>query len=312
MEIFDYQTAVRALRRNLPGGEFSLSVPIQGCRGLCDWGLSCDELAGQLSCLIEDIGVTSFDHADVFGDYEAETRFGEALKRSSQNRHHLELVGKCGFRAVSPKRPDHRLDHTDTRKEYIIESVSGSLTRLGTDYLDLLLIHHPDPLMRVEEVAEAFEFLYRKGLVRAFGVSNFSPRKWRNLAAVSPRPLVCNQIECSLLHIQPLLDCSYDELLADGLLPLFWSPLAGGRLVDGKNGRASDILSLLAQIGDLMDLTPAGVALAWLTALPGDPLLLLGTGNCQHLVQAVCSMKRKLERQDWYALWEAALQRSAF
>ncbi len=309
MEIFDYQAAVRAVRRDLPNNEFSLSVPIQGCQRLCDWGLSVDELASHMSCLIDDIGVTSFDHADVFGDYEAEAFFGEALKRTSFNRHHLELIGKCGLRKVSARHPDHRLDHFDTRKEYIIDSVTGSLSRLGTDYLDLLLIHYPDPLMRAEEVAEAFDFLYRKGLVRAFGVSNFNPRKWRSLAAVSPRPLVCNQIECSLLHIHPLLDGTYDELLGDGLLPLLWSPLGGGHLVDGQNSRSTEILSLLAQIGDQIDLTPAGVALAWLSALPGKPLLLLGTGNCQHLVQAVCSMKQKLERQDWYALWDAAIRR---
>ncbi len=306
MELFDYQAAVRAERRELPAADFSLSVPVQGCGRICDWGMSTDELSDHLASLIDDMGVTSFDHADNFGDYEAEIRFGEALKRTSHNRHHIELIGKCGLRTVSAKYPEHRLEHVDTRKEHILAAVGASLVRLGTDYLDLLLIHRPDPLSRVEELAEAFELLARKGMVRAFGVANYSPRQWRNLAAVSPRPLVCNQIECSLLHMQSLLNGVYDDLLGDGLLPLFWSPLAGGRLVDGRDDRVGELLSLLAQIGDQMDLTPAGVALAWLTALPGRPVPMLGTGNRQHLLQAICSMKQRLDRQDWFALWEAA------
>lgn len=267
------------------------------------------ELSDHLTCLIDDLGVTSFDHSDIYGDYECESLFGEAMKRTSHNRHHIQLIGKCGIRAVSDRFPDHRLDHYDTTRDHILESVSRSLQNLGTDYLDLLLIHRPDPLMRVEEVAEAFSYLHHRGMVRHFGVSNFSPRQWKNLAAVSPCPLICNQIECSLLHMNPLLDGTWDELLGDGLWPVVWSPLAGGQLVDGHNDLTSSVLPLLAQIGDQLDLPLAGVALAWLAALPGHPVLVLGTGNREHLTQCICSMQQKIDRQDWYALWEAATGR---
>jgi predicted oxidoreductase len=160
--------------------------------------------------------------------------------------------------------------------------------------------------MRVEEIAEAFSFLHHRGMVRHFGVSNFLPRQWKRLASVCPLPLVCNQIECSLLHLQPLLDGTWDELLGDGLVPLLWSPLAGGGLVDGRDDRTSALLPLLAQIGDQMDLPLAGVALAWLAALPGHPVPVLGTGSCEHLTQAIGAWQQKMDRQDWYALWEAA------
>jgi len=306
MEAFEFQTKSRADRRQLPGEELSLSVPVQGCWRIVDWRMTSGELSDHLSFLIDELGVTSFDHADIYGDYEAESCFGEALKRTSHNRHHIEIISKCGIRAVSAKYPEHRFDHYDTRKEHILESVAQSLVKLGTDYLDILLIHRPDPLMHVEEIAAAFELLAHKGMVRCFGLSNFTPSQWRNLAAVCPMPLVCNQIECSLLHMQTLQDGTYDALLGDGLLPLIWSPLAGGRLLNGQDDSASEILPLLAQIGDQLDITPAGVALAWLAALPGKPVPLMGTGTRNHIIESIRSMKQNLDRQDWYALWEAA------
>ncbi len=306
MDMFEYQVAVRAEHRDIAGGNLSISVPVQGCWRIREWGLSVAELSDHLSFMIDELDLTSFDHADIYGDYECEGLFGEALKRTSHNRHHIQLIGKCGIRAVSTKFPEHRLDHYDTGKSHIIDSVTRSLQQLGTEYLDLLLIHRPDPLMRVEELAEAFSILHHRGMVRHFGVSNFSSRQWKNLAAVSPFPLVCNQIECSLLHMQPLLDGTWDELLGDGLLPLVWSPLAGGRLVDGYQNMNSALLPLLAQIGDQLDLSLAGVALAWLAALPGHPVAVLGTGDRAHLIQGIRSLQQKIDRQDWYALWEAA------
>ncbi len=152
------------------GPEFSRFV--MGYWRLMDWKMS----PGELVSFIEqhlDLGVTTVDHADIYGDYQCEAAFGEALKRAPHLRSRMEIVSKCGI--ATRARAENTIGHYITDRDHIVLSAEQSLRNLATDHLDLLLIHRPDPLMDADEVAEAFLALHHSGKVRHFGVSNFTP-----------------------------------------------------------------------------------------------------------------------------------------
>jgi predicted oxidoreductase len=188
------------------GPEFSRIV--LGLWRLGEWQLT----PSQRLALVEQaltLGVSTIDQADIYGGYTSEALFGEALALAPGLRQQLQIVSKCGIRLVHPNRPGNRIKHYDTGGAYLIASVEQSLKNLRTDYLDLLLIHRPDPLMEADEVTEAFGRLQRDGKVRYFGSSNFTPAQFELLA--SRHPLVTNQVELSVLHVQALDDGSLDQ-----------------------------------------------------------------------------------------------------
>ncbi|WP_428776281.1 aldo/keto reductase, partial [Vibrio sp.] len=160
------------------GPEFSELV--QGYWRLADWGMSAQERLSFLKQHVE-LGITTVDHADIYGNYECERLFGEALRLDSSMRDQLEIVSKCDIKLCTDKFPQRKVNHYDTSAAHIYESVNNSLERLGVDYLDVLLIHRPDVLMDADEVAEAFSELHKVGKVKHFGVSNFSPRQFELL-----------------------------------------------------------------------------------------------------------------------------------
>ena len=174
------------------GPEFSRVV--LGLWRLNEWQLTPNQRLALLE-QCQELGITSIDHADIYGDYQCEQLFGEALAIAPGLRQRIEIVSKCGIMLVSEKRPQHRLKYYDTGRDHIIASVERSLSSLRTDYLDCLLIHRPDPLMQADEIAEAFRLLQQSGKVRHFGVSNFTPAQFDLLA--SRFPLVTNQLELS-------------------------------------------------------------------------------------------------------------------
>jgi hypothetical protein len=151
-----------------------LSPIVAGCWRMAAWGWTVAQRLAWIEACV-DLGVTSFDHADIYGSYGVEILFGEALARKHGLRNRLQLVSKCGIQLVSPQRPNHRLKAYDTSARHIEASVEQSLRALQADHLDLLLIHRPDPLLDADAVAAAFGRLQRSGKVRAFGVSNFTP-----------------------------------------------------------------------------------------------------------------------------------------
>jgi predicted oxidoreductase len=142
-----------------------------------------------------------FDHADLYGGFRCEALFGQWLKANPGQREHIQLVSKCGIKPVDASR-GWQVKHYDSSRAHILASVDASLHNLGTDYLDLLLIHRPDPLLDPDEVADTFASLKASGKVRHFGVSNFSPSQFALLA--SRTPLLTNQVEASLLHTRPV------------------------------------------------------------------------------------------------------------
>src|SRR5690349_20157597 len=178
-----------------------------------------------------DKGITTFDHADIYGDHGNEEIFGNGIRGSSL-RDKMELVTKCGIKFPSAKRPATWVKHYDTSKKHILWSVENSLKMLGTDRIDLLLIHRPDPLMNPEEVASAFDLLQKQGKVLHFGVSNFTAAQFELLQGSLSTPLVTNQIELSISCHAPLFDGSLDVLMKHKASPMAWSPLGGGKLMD--------------------------------------------------------------------------------
>lgn len=267
---------------------------------LHDWGFSASELAAWVEHALS-LGITTFDHADLYGGFRCEALFGQWLKANSGQREHIQLVSKCGIKPLDANR-GWQVKHYDSSRAHILASVDASLQNLGTDYLDLLLIHRPDPLLDPDEVADTFASLKASGKVRHFGVSNFSPSQFALLA--SRTPLVTNQLEASLLHTAPLFDGSFDQCLQAGIRPMVWSPLAGGRLLQAD--APPRLHAALLRIASELAVSPATLALAWLLRHPARPLPITGSRRLQSLDDAAMACRLQLERQHWFALLEAA------
>ncbi|MFY8134067.1 MAG: aldo/keto reductase [Aquimonas sp.] len=289
--------------RSLPRPRFhGLSPVVAGCWRMAGWGMDVDARIRWIEGCLE-LGVTSFDHADIYGDYAVEGLFGEALARAPGLRQRLQLVSKCGIRLVSPARPGHRIKSYDTSAAHIVASVDHSLHALRTDHLDLLLIHRPDPLLDVAEVAGAFERLQRAGKVLRFGVSNFSPAQFELLD--SAVELVTQQVELSPLARAVLHDGTLDQCQQLGVQPMLWSPLAGGRVLKGEGEDGQRVRVELDRIGAELGESAASVAYAWGLRHPSRPLAITGSQRLEGIAEAVAATRLQLSREAWHALWTA-------
>lgn len=289
---------------DLAEGGPRVSRLVLGLWRLASWGLNDGELSGLIhACL--DLGVTTFDHADIYGDYACEELFGRALAPSLRGR--MQLVTKCGIRLVSKKRPENTIKYYDTSKGHILAAVENSLRMLRTDYLDLLLIHRPDPLMDADEVAEAFAALQQSGKVLFFGVSNFLPSQLELLASRLAFPLVTNQIELSVMNMQALHDGTVDQCARLRISPMAWSPLAGGRLFGGDSEQALRLRAALAAVGEALGGAAMNqVALAWILRHPARIIPVLGTGKIDRVRSAAHAEALALSREQWFAIWTAS------
>lgn len=283
------------------GPEFSRFV--MGYWRLMDWNMS----PRQLVSFIEehlDLGVTTVDHADIYGGYLCEAAFGEALKLAPALRDRLEIVTKCGIATTA--KPEHSLGHYITDADHIIKSAEKSLTHLATDRLDLLLIHRPDPLMDADEVAEAFLSLHQSGKVRHFGVSNFTPAQFALLQSRLPFTLVTNQVEISPVHQPLLLDGTLDQLQQLRVRPMAWSCLGGGRLFNDEAFQPlRDELETVAR--ELNADNIEQVVYAWILRLPSQPLPIIGSGKIERVRSAIAAEELQMTRQQWFRIRKAAL-----
>jgi predicted oxidoreductase len=282
----------------------NLSPIVAGAWRLADWHLSPAERLRWIEELVE-LGITSFDHADIYGGYTVEALFGEALALAPALRRRLQLVSKCGIGLVTPARPQHRVKHYDTSAAHVLASVDRSLQNLRTDHLDLLLIHRPDPLMDADELADAFQRLRNEGKVRQFGVSNFRPSQLRLLQ--SRIGLVTNQIELSPLHRAPLHDGTLDQCQELGLRPMIWSPLAGGRLFTSDEEAARRVRGVLAEVAGELGCSVATAAYAWVMKHPTRPVPITGSRRVEAAKEAVAALAvvGGMDRQQWFRVWEA-------
>lgn len=297
--------SVERLRLHDQGPEFSRIV--YGAWRLAD-GATLPG-AAEVRALIEgclELGITSFDHADIYGGYRCEELFGAALKETPSLRERIEIISKCDICLVDGARPKHRVKHYDTSAAHIRDSVDRSLRLLHCDYLDLLLLHRPDPLFDADESAAELERLIRAGKIRHVGVSNFLPHQVELLASRLQAPIVTNQVEFSVLRHGVMLDGTLDQCQRLRMRPMAWSPLAGGRLFDASEPKAQALLSLLGRLGEGYGLSAEGMALAWILRHPSTPLPVVGTSRIARIRSAAEASKVKLERQDWFEIYEAA------
>lgn len=283
------------------GPEFSRFV--MGYWRLMDWNMSPQQLVSFIESHL-DLGVTTVDHADIYGGYLCEGAFGEALKLAPHLRARMEIVSKCGIATTA--KPEHALGHYITERDHIIRSAEQSLVNLATDHLDLLLIHRPDPLMDADEVAEAFLHLHQSGKVRHFGVSNFTPAQFSLLQSRLPFTLATNQVEISPVHQPLLLDGTLDQLQQLRIRPMAWSCLGGGRLFnDAAFQPLRDELARVAQ--ELNAETIEQVVYAWVMRLPSAPLPIIGSGKIERVRSALGALNLQMTRQQWFRIRKAAL-----
>jgi predicted oxidoreductase len=245
-----------------------------------------------------DEGITTFDHADIYGDHGNEEIFGNVLKKNPGLRSKMELVTKCGIKFSSLKRPKTWVKHYDTSKEHIIWSVENSLKMLGTDRLEALLIHRPDPLLNPTEVAEAFGQLKQDGKVLHFGVSNFTPSQFTMLQSFLSFPLITNQIEISLSRVDSLFNGDLDLLMQHKTSAMAWSPLGGGKLMANEREMFSKASKYNASYSQL--------SLAWLLKHPSAIFPVIGTTKPERITEAAKSMEIRLDRQDWFEMLQWA------
>lgn len=289
--------------------DFALSPIVAGAWRMADWGWTPQQRLRWIE-QAADLGITSFDHADIYGDYGVETLFGEALALRPALREKLQLVDKCGIKLVSARRPAHRIKSYDTSRAHIVASVEASLRALRTDHLELLLIHRPDAIMEAAEVAETFATLRRQGKVLQFGVSNFMPWQFELLDAAmnaQGQRLVTNQIELHPLRLEPLHDGTLDQAQRLARRPMIWSPLAGGKLMASlpANNAARRVQEVLRGLAEAHGVAPATIAVAWLLRHPSRPRPVMGSRRIEALREALAALDLRLDRESWYAIWEA-------
>ncbi len=250
-------------------------------------------------------GITSFDQADIYGDYESESILGAALKATPALRDRMEIITKCDIMLLSDKYANRTVKYYDTSAAHINASVDKSLSNMAIDYIDLLLLHRPDPLMDHKETGAALDNLVNSGKVRGVGVSNFRTHDWELLQSAMSSPLLTNQLEISLLNSDVLVDGTVADLQRKGIHPMAWSPLGGGSLFDSTDGNAA-LRAALEGIAKEQLVDSAAVAVAWLLKHPAGILPVMGTNNLERIKALSAATRVELSREQWFELYEAA------
>lgn len=248
-------------------------------------------------------GVTSFDQADIYGDYGSEQILGAALKDAPHLRQHMQIITKCDIMLLSEKYPERRVKHYDTSRDHILASVDQSLKNMAIDHIDLLLIHRPDPFMDHCETGAALDELVKSGKVSSVGVSNFKLHDWTLLQSGMNTPLVTNQVEASLLHSDPFTNGDIAFMQERDIPPMIWSPLGGGRLARDTE---SDLGQALVRIAGEYGVAPTDVAIAWLLAHPARLMPIMGTNTLERIKRISQALDVKLDRETWFELYTLA------
>lgn len=289
--------------------DLSFSRIIHGLWRLSDWKMSNEEVVKLIEDCLE-AGITTFDHADIYGNYTCEKKFGDALALKPELRKRMEIVTKCGIKLVSANRPEHSIKSYDTSKEHILASVQQSLENFQTDYIDVLLIHRPDPYMDPAQVAEAFTQLKNEGKVRHFGVSNFKRSQFKMLQSYLDFPLVTNQIELSAYNLENFEDGTLDLCQEARIAPMAWSPLAGGSIFSAEDEKAKHLRNTLEKIASEIGANGIDEVLyAWLISHPANIMPIVGSGKMNRIESAIKAMDLKFSRDQWFDILQVAMER---
>lgn len=257
--------------------------------------------------LCADLGMTTIDTAEVYGGYDVEERLGHALKLSPALKQRLQIITKLGIYVPNHRHPERTVAFYNASAERIEKSVDKSLRLLGVDALDVLLIHRPDWFCAASDTASGLERVEAAGKVKAVGVSNYTVSQFELLQSRLSLPLVTNQVELSLLQMGSLYDGTLDQCQQRGIRPMAWSPLGGGRLFDPDDPAASRIRKTCAALSDKYGgVSVSSLVHAWVLAHPSGCVPVIGTNKEDRIRDLAGAAHLKLDRQDWYALWEAA------
>lgn len=247
-------------------------------------------------------GITTLDQADIYGGYTAEAVLGACFKDSPGLRDRLEIVTKCDIVAPVGKYAEVPVKYYDTSAAHITASVEASLSNMGIEHIDLLLIHRPDPLMDADETAGALDALIQNGKVKAAGVSNFRPWDFDLLQASTEANLVTNQIELSLSARDAFTNGDLAHAQMNGIPVMAWSPLGGGGLMTDYSALGQKLDEIASEQG----VDRAAVAVAWLLAHPAGIIPVMGTNTLARIATFQDALRCEIDRQTWFALYEAA------
>ena len=281
-----------------------VSPIIHGHWRLKDWNYSEKELTDLIFEVIN-LGITTFDHADIYGDYECESIFGKVLSNNSI-RDKIQIISKCGIKLISEKFPKREIKHYDYSPNHLTDSVDNSLRNLNTDYLDLLLLHRPSPLIDHEKVADTFIKLRDEGKVLHFGVSNFLPHQFKALQSFLPFELTTNQVEISPYCLEHFDNGNVDFFQQEKIKPMAWSPLAQGVLMLPQDEKSIRIFKVLEEISSLHDCRIDEVVYAWLFNHPVGILPIVGSGKLERIESAVNALSTKLTDEQWFKIYVAS------
>lgn len=270
--------------------------------GTMNWGVwdkkfNTNEMSNLIRIFSEN-NITSFDHADIYGDYTTEAEFGEAFKQSGVLRDKTQLITKCGIQYIAPSR-NNRIKHYDYSKDYIVWSAENSLKNLQTDYLDVFLLHRPSPLMVADEIAEAIETLKKDGKIRAFGLSNFTPSQTELIRQKTE--VSFNQIQFSVTHHEAITDGSLDYMQTNNIKPMAWNPL--GTVFREDTEQTRRLKRCLAKMIDKYEMGSDLILLSWVMQHPARIIPLAGTANVGRIQQLHKAIELKLDIEDWFEIW---------
>jgi predicted oxidoreductase len=276
---------------------------IQGCMNWGKWGnsLSTSEMEKLIHFNLES-GISSFDHADIYGDYTTESDFGKAFKNSTVKREDIQLISKCGIQYVGKSRPNNTVKHYQYDSNYIIYSAEKSIKDLNAEYLDLFLLHRPSPLMHPDEIREGIEKLLNDGKIKSFGVSNFSNGQTDLISTCSK--VSANQIQFSLSYNTPLFDSTLDYMMINNITPMSWSPLGSFFKNQNDNKKVHDLLSDLSK---KYNASKDQLLLAWVLKHPSCIHPVIGTTKTERINAASTSTQIKLSKIDWFRMLETYL-----
>lgn len=274
---------------------------ISGTMTWGSWGkkLSKKEMIELMHHCIEN-GLTTFDHADIYGSYSTEADFGKAYAESGIKREDIQLISKCGIQLTRGR--DNKINHYQYDKEYIIWSAEQSLKKLNTEYLDLLLMHRPSPLMEPFEMAEALQQLLDSGKVKQVGVSNFTPTQVAMLEKAIP--VSGNQVEFSLTHDEPMYDGTFDDCIANNRLAMAWSPL--GSYFRDSDKQTKRIKKAMEPLEEKYSANESQLLLAWILKHPAKIYPVIGTTDKKRIKQSAKAAEIDMELQDWFSLLVAS------
>jgi predicted oxidoreductase len=276
---------------------------IAGTMNWGKWGRNFNQTSIQqliATCVTE--GITTFDHADIYGGYTTEVAFGSAWAEMDIDRKEVQFISKCGIKYVCEER-DYRIKHYDYTKEHIIWSVENSLKNLQTEYIDVLLLHRPSPLMETEVVAEAVSELKRSGKILAFGLSNFTPSQTDLIKKYSS--VSYNQIQFSATHLEPMLNGELDYMSLYNIQPMAWNPL--GSVYKEENSQTMRLKELLQKLTVKYGVSDDLLLLAWVLKHPTKIQPVVGTTQMDRIKSLKQLHKFELELEDWFAIWTESI-----